>query len=437
MIFLEEDNLYILLNYLPQILFMLFLLCFSAFFSATEAAFFSLTREEISRFGKSDSKSERLVNTLLKTPKNLLTTILLGNMLSNIGFFCVSYGIARKIAVAGPNGGVWTAGMVCVFSLLAIIIMGEVIPKNITIKVPDKYSRWAAMPIYIFDRIFLPFRVPIVSFINVISKIFVKSGDEEKCVTINELKMLVEFSEKQGIVDREELSMIHGILDFKRVQVKEIMIPRVDMNLYNIADPAEVLIELARETKHTKIPAYEETTDNIIGTIHAKDVFLDPNVELRSILKPIQFVPETKSIEGLLRQFIREGSQMAIVVDEYGGTAGLITLEDIIEEIVGEIQDEHEKPRETLEKIDENKYLISGNLSIRDWSDTFGVEIEPMGVDTVGGFVITLLEHIPKKGDSVEYEDFVFTVEGVRKRRITSILQEMKIKKEADEDKDG
>jgi putative hemolysin len=248
--------------------------------------------------------------------------------------------------------------------------------------------------------------------------------------------MLVEFSEKQGIVDREERSMIHGILDFKRVQVKEIMLPRVDMNLHDVADPVEELIELARETKHTKFPIYEETTDNILGIIHAKDVFLDPNVELRSILKPIQFVPETKSIEGLLRQFRREGSQMALVVDEYGGTAGLITLEDIIEEIVGEIQDEHEKPRETLEKIDENKYLISGNLSIRDWADTFGVEIEPMGVDTVGGFVITLLEHIPKKGDSVIYEDFVFTIEGVRKRRITSILQEIKAKEEADEDKD-
>lgn len=415
---------------------MLFLLCLSAFFSATEAAFFSLTREEISRFGKSDSKSERLVSTLLKTPKNLLTTILLGNMLANIGFFCISYSIARRIAIASPNGGVWTAGMVCVFSLLAVVIMGEVIPKNIAIRIPDKCSRWVAMPIYIFDRVFLPFRVPLASFINVVSKIFVKSGDEEKCVTIDELKMLVAFSEEHGVVDREERSMIHGILDFKRVQVKEIMLPRVDMNLYNIADPVERLIEFARETKHTKFPTYEETTDNIIGTIHAKDVFLNPNVELRSILKPIQFVPETKSIEGLLRQFRREGSQMAIVVDEYGGTAGLITLEDIIEEIVGEIQDEHEKPRETPEKIDENKYLIPGNLSIRDWSDTFGVEIAPMGVDTVGGFVITLLEHIPKKGDSVEYEDFVFTVEGVRKRRITSILQEMKIKKEADEDRD-
>jgi putative hemolysin len=357
-------------------------------------------------------------------------------MLANIGFFCISYGISRKIAVAGSNGGVWAAGMVCVFSLLAIIIMGEVIPKNIAVKVPDQYSRWAAMPIYVFDRIFLPFRVPLALFINVISKIFGKSEDVEKCVTIDELKMLVEFSEKQGIVDREERSMIHGILDFKRVQVKEIMLPRVDMNLHDVADPVEELIELARETKHTKFPIYEETTDNILGIIHAKDVFLDPNVELRSILKPIQFVPETKSIEGLLRQFRREGGQMAIVVDEYGGTAGLITLEDIIEEIVGEIQDEHEKPRETLEKIDENKYLISGNLSIRDWADTFGVEIEPMGVDTVGGFVITLLEHIPKKGDSVIYEDFVFTIEGVRKRRITSILQEMKVKEEAGEDKD-
>ncbi len=125
---------------------------------------------------------------------------------------------------------------------------------------------------------------------------------------------------------------------------------------------------------------------------------------------------------------------MAIVVDEHGGTAGLITLEDIIEEIVGEIQDEHEKPRETIKKIDENKYLISGNLSLRDWSDTFGVEIEPMGVDTLGGLVIALLEHIPKKGDSVKYEGFIFTVDGVRKRRITSILQEIKAIKEQDED---
>ena len=273
---------------------MLFLLCFSAFFSATESAFFSLTREEISRFGKSDSKSERLVYTLLKTPKNLLTTILLGNMLANIGFFCISYGISRKIAVASSNGGVWAAGMVCVFSLLAIIIMGEVIPKNIAVKVPDQYSRWVAMPIYIFDRIFLPFRIPLASFINVISKIFGKSEDVEKCVTIDELKMLVEFSEKQGIVDREERSMIHGILDFKRVQVKEIMLPRVDMNLHDVADPVEELIELARETKHTKFPIYEETTDNILGIIHAKDVFLDPNVELWNVLKPIQFVPETK-----------------------------------------------------------------------------------------------------------------------------------------------
>ncbi len=414
---------------------MLSLLCFSAFFSATETAFFSLTREEVNRFGKSNSKSERLVHALLKTPKHLLTTILLGNMLANIGFYCASYGVAQKIAVDSSHGSLWVAGAVCACSLLTIIIMGEVIPKNIAVKIPDQYSRWVAMPIYLFNKIFFPFRVILTSIINLISKVFDKGGGDEKCVTIDELKMLVEFSEKQGIVDQEERSMIHGILDFKRAQIKEIMLPRVDMNLFDIADPVQKLIELARETKETKFPIYEETPDNIIGMVHAKDIFLNPKVQLKDILKPVQFVPEPKSIEGLLRQFRREGIQLAIVVDEHGGTAGLITLEDIIEEIVGEIQDEHEKPRETINKIDENKYLISGNLSLRDWSDTFGVEIEPMGVDTVGGLVITLLEHIPQKGDSVKYEDFVFTVEGVRKRRITSILQEMNVIDKPDEDK--
>ena len=413
---------------------MLSLLCFSAFFSATETAFFSLTREEVNRFGKSNSKSERLVHTLLKTPKHLLTTILLGNMLANIGFYCTSYGVAQKIAVDSSYGSLWVAGAVCACSLLTIIIMGEVIPKNIAVKIPDQYSRWAAIPIYLFDKIFLPFRFILTSIINSISKVFDKGGGAEKCVTIDELKMLVEFSEKQGIVDQEERSMLHGILDFKRAQIKEIMLPRVDMNLFDIADPVQELIEFARETKDTKFPIYEETPDNIIGMVHAKDVFLNPKVQLKDILKPVQFVPEPKSIEGLLRQFRREGSQLAIVVDEHGGTAGLITLEDIIEEIVGEIQDEHEKPRETINKINENKYLISGNLSLRDWSDTFGVEIEPMGVDTIGGLVIALLEHIPQKGDSVKYEDFVFTVEGVRKRRITSILQEMNVINKPDED---
>ncbi|MBT3879630.1 MAG: HlyC/CorC family transporter [Candidatus Scalindua sp.] len=413
---------------------MLFLLCFSAFFSATETAFFSLTREEVDRFGKSNSKSERLVQTLLKTPKNLLTTILLGNMLANIGFYCTSYGLAQKIAVDSPYGGIWVVGTVCIISLLTIIIMGEVIPKNIAVKIPDQYSRWAAIPIYLFDRIFWPFRVILTSIINSISSVFDKGSGDEKCVTIDELKMLVEFSEKQGIVDQEERSMIHGILDFKRAQIKEIMLPRVDMNLYDIADPVQGLIDLARKTKETKFPIYEETPDNILGIVHAKDIFLNPKAQLKDILKPVQFVPEPKSIEGLLRQFRREGSQLAIVVDEHGGTAGLITLEDIIEEIVGEIQDEHEKPRETINKIDENKYLISGNLSLRDWSDTFGVEIEPMGVDTIGGLVIALLEHIPQKGDSVKYEDFVFTVEGVRKKRITSILQEIKVKSKSDEE---
>lgn len=436
MIFLEEANLFSLLDYLPQVILMTILLCFSAFFSASETAFFSLTREEIRRFEKSPSRVERLVRLLLKTPKNLLITILFGNMLVNVWFYCISYGIARKVAALSPHGGVWKAGLVCFFSLLTIIIFGEVIPKNTAIKIPDHYSKYAAIPIYVFDKLILPFRAPLSAIMKILNKSFGRSEVEEKCVTIDELKMLVEYSEKQGIVDRTERTMIHGVLDFKEMLVKEIMLPRVDMNLFDIEDPIEELKDIARKTKRTKFPVYEGTTDNIVGIIHAKDVFLNPKMDLRKILKPVHFVPESKSIEGLLRQFRREGSQMAIVVDEYGGTAGLVTLEDIIEEIVGEIQDEHEKPRETVKKLAENKFLISGNFSIRDWSDLFGVEVEPVDVDTIGGFVVSLLEHIPKKGDSVRYKDFLFTVDGVRKKRITSVCQEIILGEDSTEHKD-
>lgn len=414
---------------------MFLLLCFSAFFSASETAFFSLTREEVKKFGKSKSKYERLVKSLLKSPRNLLITILLGNMFANIGFYCISYSIIQSVIVSSSHGNVWKAGAVCAGSLLVIIIMGEVVPKNIAVRIPYQYSRLCALPVYIFDRLFVPFRLPLGLIVNALNRILSGAGAEEKCITIDELKMLVEFSEKEGIVDRTERSMIHGVLDFKRVLVKEIMIPRVDMNLYDINGSVEGFLELARKTKLTKVPIYEGTTDNIIGVIHAKDVFLNPKVRLRDILKPVHFVPESKKVEGLLRQFRREGSQMAIVVDEYGGTAGLITLEDIIEEIVGEIQHEHEKPRETIKKV-EDKYLISGDLSIRDWSDYFGVELEQMDVDTVGGLVVSLLEHIPKKGDSVRYKEFTFTVEEVRKRRVKLVSQKVIAEKESAGHKD-
>jgi putative hemolysin len=367
----------------------------------------------------------------------LLITILLGNMLANIGFFCTSYGIIQKVVVSSSYGGVWKAGTVCAISLLTIIIMGEVVPKNIAVRIPSQYSRLCVLPLYVFDKLFLPFRLPLGFIVNALNRTLGGGGAEEKCVTIDELKMLVEFSEKEGIVDRTERSMIHGVLDFKRVLVKEIMLPRVDMNLFDIDSTVEEFLELARKTRCTKFPVYEDTTDNIIGMVHAKDVFLNPNVRLRDILKPVNFVPESKGIEGLLRQFRREGSQMAIAIDEYGGTAGLITLEDIIEEIVGEIQDEHEKPKETIKKVEEDKYLISGDLSIRDWSDYFSVEIEPMDVDTVAGLVVSLLEHIPKKGDSVKYKTFVFTVEEVRKRRVKLISQKAVVEKESGEHKDA
>jgi CBS domain containing-hemolysin-like protein len=195
------------------------------------------------------------------------------------------------------------------------------------------------------------------------------------------------------------------------------------MTAFNISDPVEDFLELVRETVHKKIPVYEKNRDNILGVVYAKDVFLNPDADIRGMIRAVPFVPETKTIESLLREFRREHQQMAIVADEYGGTSGLITLEDILEEVVGEIQDETEGYDEPIRKFGSNKYLVHGSISLMDWCETFGFELDPVA-DTIGGYVVSLLGHIPQRSDSATHKNIVFTVKEVRKRRITRLLVE-------------
>jgi putative hemolysin len=245
-------------------------------------------------------------------------------------------------------------------------------------------------------------------------------------LTMEELKVMFSLSEKYGAVDPKTRSMIHAVLDFARMRVKDVMVPRVDMVVFDISRPVEEFISLVRKSVYKKVPVFEGTVDNILGVVYAKDVFLNPGKKLRELVKPVLFVPESKNIESLLREFRREHQQMAIVVDEYGGTAGLITLEDILEEVVGDIRDETELPEEPIRKLGDNRYIVHGNLSCRYWSETFGIELESGGADTIGGFVVSLLGRIPKKDDSVSYQNIVFTVDEVRRRRITRLLVEFR-----------
>jgi CBS domain containing-hemolysin-like protein len=399
------------------------LLFLSALFSSSETALFSLGKEDVKRLKGEDSRIARILADLVGSPKKLLITILMGNTAVNVAFYSTSFVLSQEILRSGaPNASFW-AWSVGLFSLLAVIIVGEVIPKGIAVRIPEHLSRVVAVPISVVERLLLPFRIPVTLILDVLGRFFVSGEDKEPYVTTEELKVMLALSERHGVVEPMERTMIHAVLDFGRMRVKDAMVPRVDMTAFDISGPVEDFLELVRETVHKKIPVYEENRDNILGVVYAKDVFLNPDADIRGMIRTVPFVPETKTVESLLREFRREHQQMAIVADEYGGTAGLITLEDILEEVVGEIQDETEGYEEPIRKFGSNKYLVHGSISLMDWCETFGFELDPVA-DTIGGYVVSLLGHIPQRNDSATHKNIVFTVKEVRKRRITRLLVE-------------
>lgn len=423
---MEPGSTLSIVKFLPEIYLTAILIFLSGFFSSSETALFSLTRETRKELSRNGTFLNKIILYLLNRPRSLLITLLLGNMLVNVAYFSVAYKMAKSVLIAGHENASLISGIIGVSSLLIIIIFGEVIPKNIAVTVPVRVSKTFVLPILIFEKVFLPISIPLDFITDKISYLFSKGNNgEEKNITVDEQKMIVGMGKKHGLVDEAEHTMINAVLDFQEKSVKDVMVPRVDMAVYDVADPVDGFLDIVRQTKYTKIPVYNTSPDTIIGVIHSKDVFFEPDVELRKFVKPVLFIPATKTIESLLRKFRREHKQLAIVLDEYGGTAGLVALEDILEEIVGEIKDEHDKHEELIKKTGENRYYLPGNISIRDWSDYFEVELEPTDFDTVGGLVISLLDDMPKKGDTVDFRNMRFTVDKIKKRRIAYIVMEV------------
>jgi putative hemolysin len=215
--------------------------------------------------------------------------------------------------------------------------------------------------------------------------------------------------------------MIEQVVDLATLRAKELMTPRVDMPLFNVAAGAEGFRELVQIDRQERMLAYEGSADNVVGMLFTRDVLLHPEVEIRSLLRPVRFVPETQPVEALLRYFTQARDSVAIVVDEYGGTAGLVTIEHILEEIVGEIREKPRAGEPPVRRLDEDTYLLAGNLSTRDWRPLLGAGFDPGGVETLGGFVMSLLGHVPKEGESIERRGLRFLVEKMSGRRVTRV----------------
>ena len=410
------------------------LLTLSAFFSGAETALFSLSRETVASFARSSSRSRRLAASLLDHPRSLLITILFGNLLVNVTFYGIASLKAWELAGQGKDLAAVIFG---ILAPLAVIAFGEVSPKALALAIPEPVAIAAAFPLWMLRTVFAPVRISVSSLSRAVSNILVKERHHRPYVTRGELVMLVDLSREQGLIDDQTGSMMQQLVDFAHIRVHEVMVPRVDLALLEVERPVGDFLELVKRTRHGRVPVYQGRIDNVVGIIHAKDVLLHSERPLQELVRDVLFVPESKTIESLLGDFRKLGESAAMVVDEYGGIAGMVTVEDVTEEIVGEIRDEYDRPVESVIELGQNTYSLSGRLGIRDWSELFDVPGGPehLGADTLGGFVARLFGRLPAAGESVTFGNLRFTVESMHKRRIDRVRLEIEEPDEAEEER--
>ncbi|MBS3820792.1 MAG: DUF21 domain-containing protein [Planctomycetes bacterium] len=408
-----------------QLLAMALLLLASAFFSGSETALFTLTAGQREAFKASRHASARWVHTLTSRPSRLLNTLLMGNMVVNIAFSATAAVLVLELETAGHNPAVVATASLA--PLLAVILFGEVTPKMLAWSIAPHWSRIAAGPIIAIQRLLLaPVWVLERILVGPMTRIVAPQTPPPRDITADELGALMDLSARRGVIDRDTGEILQEIVELTDLRACDIMVPRVDMIAFDINQPREALRELFRRTRLRRVPVCDGDLDHILGLVHAKRVLLNPDRPIRELLRPVTFLPEAANLEKLLLQFRRGAKQMAIVVDEYGGTAGLVTLEDVIEEIVGDIPDlsEVNQPPE-VEKRSECEYLVGGDLAIHDWADAFEMEIDRKRISTLGGLVAARLGHIPRVGDEVTCRNLRFGVRSMRGRRVETIRVEV------------
>jgi putative hemolysin len=403
------------------------LLILSGFFSAAETAFFSLSPVDVDRIKKKKDFQSKQVVQLLNQPQRLLITILFGNTVVNISAASISALFTIKLCdVLNIDHKIGILIEVILVTLV-ILIFTEITPKVAAIKNAKSIALKFAFILTIFSYLFSPILSILHQFTNWLSHAF-KIDLKKSLLSDKELRSLVDFSEEKGALHKDEKEMIHSIFEFRETAVKEIMIPRIDMVSVSSDSDIPTLLTVIKKNLHSRIPVYKDRIDNIVGIIYAKDLLEFVNkpkkasASLESLARPAYFVPEPKKIDELLREFQSEKIHMAIVVDEYGGTAGLVTLEDIIEEIFGEIQDEYDSEQPQYKAINENEFIVDGSMDLEEINEALRLDLPTEeGVETLAGFLLGLFGSVPKEKEIAVYKDYEFRIEKVFRRRIIQV----------------
>lgn len=398
------------------ILFILLLL--SAFFSSAETALTTVSKIKMRSLAEDGNKRAATVLDITENHSSkMLSAILIGNNIVNL------YAASLTTTLAYSLGG-YMVSIATGILTVAILIFGEITPKNAATINSSKLAL-AYIPVI---KVFMTVMTPAIFIVNLLARgvLFLFRIDpnaKNNTMTEDELRTIVDVSHEDGVIESEEKEMIYNVFDLGDARAKDVMVPRVHVTFADVNSTYQELLDIFKEDKYTRLPVYEETTDNVIGMINMKDLLLFENTEhfhVRDILREAYFTYEYKNISELLVEMRDASFNIAVVLDEYGETAGLITLEDILEEIVGEIHDEYDENEETfLQKLGEREYMVEGSLSLDDLNDRLGLELESEDYDSLGGFLIQCLDRLPEVGDEFTTEEGIrMVVERLDKNRV-------------------
>jgi len=400
-----------------QLLLIGILLVGAAFFSGSKTALFSLNTAQIERFRARGGMVGRLIASMLQRPSSLITTFLVGKVMVTVGLSVTATSVALHLT---GGGGEYLAILVTTITLLVC----EVTPKHIGLRYPASMARLLAWPTQVLVYALLPARWSLRKLVDALMADYV--GPPISLTTTDELKSLVELSKDDGIIDQAERNLIQRVFEFSGHRVSQIMTPRTDVFALEVNESLATALPKIKDNRFSRIPLYEGSTDQVVGILYAKDLLPysrhpEPEVKLRDLLHPVFFVPESKRIDDLLREFQRNKVHMAIVVDEYGGVSGLATMEDALEELVGEIVDEFDIEEILYRQIAPQTYVVSAKMALGEFNRRLGVSISRDDADTIGGHVFHLFGMLPKRGESVSADGLTFTIEHVKGTRIIEI----------------
>ncbi|MBU1867510.1 MAG: hemolysin family protein [Candidatus Margulisbacteria bacterium] len=400
------------------------LLVLSAFFSATETAITSLSRIKVKGLVERKVRGAKLLSKLKEKPGDFLSTILIGNNLANTGAAALATSVT--ISFFEQHGMVnisYAVGIATGIMTFLLLVFGEITPKTIAIHNAELISLFVAPVIYVLKIVFQP----IALLTNLFSRplIYIFGGGKigkGGFLTEEEIAMVLAEGQKEGLIEEEERAMITSIFEFGDTIAREVMTPRPDVIACDVEKQLKELTRLIIDSGHSRIPVYEGTMDNVIGVIYAKDLLKKHKAAtIREMMHQPFIIPESKKVTELLHEMQAARTHLAIIVDEYGITSGIVTMEDLVEEIVGEIHDEFEREEKRYEPVEDGAAIIDGKLSIDDLNGKLGVDIPEGDYDTVGGFVFSQLGKAPSVGDVVHYENLLISVERVHRRRIARV----------------